>query len=119
MAARSEFTAYAHQKLVSVPVESVTHLLCDSKYVEVHHPGGVLLLSESLAGIVEEHPDLFLQCHRGAAVARRLIVGFQRENWEAPPYGCARVQLEGVAEPVKVSRRCEAAVKKQLKTNQA
>lgn len=104
---------------VSVPVEAVTHLLSDCKYTEAHHPGGVLLLAESLKGIVEARPDLFLLCHRGAAVARRLITGFQRENWEEPPYGCARVQLEGVAEPVKVSRRCEAAVKEQLKTNLA
>lgn len=119
---RTELSApiFGHRKeRESVPIESVTHLLADNKYVEAHYPGGVLLLTEGIASIVADRPDLFLQCHRGAAVARRLICGFQRENWEKPPYGRASVTLKGIAEPVKVSRRCEAAVKEQLKTNQA
>lgn len=104
--ARSVFSAYSHGKLVSIPVEAVTHLVCENKYVEAHHADGVLLLDESLTGIVDDLPGLFVRCHRGAAVARRLISKFAPSN----NFGQGRVWLTGIDDPVKVSDRYSTVI---------
>ena len=116
MAARSEFTAYARNKPVSIPVDSVTHLVCDNKYVEVHHPGGVLLVEESLEGIVAELSDRFVRCHRGAAVAKHLAVSFTPGLHSK---NRSYVHLAGCETPVKVSAAYRRAIANLCKTNQA
>lgn len=69
-------SAWYRGKRVTVPVEEVTHFLADSKYVEAHHPGGVLILTDSLTRLERELPE-FIRLHRGVLVRRSLVTGFR------------------------------------------
>jgi DNA-binding LytR/AlgR family response regulator len=59
-------------KPVVVPVASISHFVTADKYVEAHHAGGTLLLSESLNSIEATVPG-FVRTHRKVLVARQLI----------------------------------------------
>ena len=84
-------------------------LLADQKYVSAIHPGGGLLLDESLRELEEEFPARFLRVHRNALVGRAHIRGLQRL-----PGGEWSVVLDAVdARPV-VSRRHLAEVRAAL-----
>ena len=90
-------------------VAEVRLLLADQKYVSAIHPGGGLLLDESLRELEEEFPARFLRVHRNALVGRAHIRGLQRL-----PGGEWSVVLDAVdARPV-VSRRHLAEVRAAL-----
>lgn len=72
-------SAWYRGKRVTVPVEAVTHFLADCKYVAAHHPGGVLILTDSLTRLERELPE-FIRLHRGALVRRTLVTGFRRQR---------------------------------------
>lgn len=69
-------SAWYRGKRVTVPVEAVTHFLADCKYVAAHHPGGVLILTDSLTRLERELPE-FIRLHRGVLVRRSLVTGFR------------------------------------------
>lgn len=92
----------------SFQVADLLYLRADSKYVEAHHAGGMLILDESLAALEREFGDKLLRTHRGALIARdkqaRLV---KRDvDW--------LVEIEGADELVPVSRRYVARVRKEL-----
>lgn len=92
-------SAWYRGKRVTLPVSEVTHFLADSKYVEAHHPGGVLILSDTLARLERELPD-FIRLHRGALVRRTLVTGFRRQRLFGQPRLLATVSFQ--SEPILV-----------------
>ena len=90
-------SAWYRGKRVTLPASEVTHFLADSKYVEAHHSGGVLILSDTLARLERELPD-FIRLHRGALVRRSMVTGFrsQRINGERRLLAIVTFQAEPI-----------------------
>lgn len=99
--------------LLRIDVAEVVLLRADSKYVEVWHPGGIALTEESLRGLEERLPGLFLRVHRNALVAPARIRGLCRES-----DGRLVLSLDGCDSPVEVSRRHAPEVRALLKRQQ-
>lgn len=89
-----------------LPVSEVRALLADQKYVTAHHPGGSLLLDESLRDLEEEFGERFLRVHRNALVAVAHVTGIARH-----PGGEQAVTLAGMELQVPISRRLLVAVR--------
>lgn len=87
-----------HSKTVAI--EAVTHLAADTKYVSAYHPEGQLLLDDTLIKLEAEFGDRFVRIHRNTLVARSKIQSVTR----AHKLNCYLVAVEGVAEPLRVSR---------------
>lgn len=87
-------------RLHTVPVDDVTHFRADSKYVVAHHAGGELLLDEPLHALETRFGERFVRIHRGTLVSAKHLKAIcpQRD-------GCALAMVEGVSEPLTVSRR--------------
>jgi two-component system response regulator AlgR len=81
-------------------VAEVRALLAGHKYVSAIHPGGSLLVDESLRELEEEFGDRFLRVHRNALVARARVRALHREK-----SGEWVLELDGVEERPVVSRR--------------
>jgi len=90
-------------------VAEVRVLLADQKYVSAIHPGGSLLLDESLRELEEEFGERFLRVHRNALVARAWVRALHRD-------GAAEwaLDLDGVDVRPVVSRRHLAEVRAAL-----
>lgn len=90
-------------------VADVRTLLADQKYVTAWHPGGTLLLDESLRELELEFGDRFLRVHRNALVALAHVRALERL-----PTGDFGVRLDGVTIEPQVSRRLLATVRERL-----
>lgn len=97
---RTHLTATICGRKQSVPFAAITHFTSGDKYVSAHHPGGELILDETLISIEAEFGQYLTRTHRGILVKTHLIeqVFKYRHNkgWE--------VRLAGVAELIRVSR---------------
>lgn len=102
--ARTHLSSRVGDRLLLVPVQSVRCLLADSKYVTARHEKGELVLDETLKALESEFPDRFLRVHRNALVAVEHV-----ERLEGN-----RVFLRGDPEPLEVSRRHGAEVRRRL-----
>lgn len=103
MSRREHLSAWYRNQRISVPVESVTHFSTDLKYTIAHHPGGELLLQDSLVRLAGEFPE-FICIHRGMLARRSLMTQYREHRpfeYHGPDGGF--VQLEGVGE-LRVSR---------------
>ena len=90
-------------------VSEVRVLLADQKYVSAIHPGGSLLLDESLRELEEEFGARFLRVHRNALVAPAWVRGLHRDaggEWV--------LEMDGVDACPVVSRRHLADVRAAL-----
>jgi two-component system response regulator AlgR len=108
--ARTHVVSETHQGIDMVPVSEVRCFIASQKYVQAVHPGGELLLADTLKELEEEFSGEFIRVHRNALVALAHISGLRRaadEGW------C--VALEGVPERPTVSRRHLAALKEKLR----
>lgn len=92
-------------------VAELTHLEASCKYVDAHGSGGSLVLDESLASLEAEFGDLLLRTHRAVLVVRSRAAELLRETGDNPRY---MLRVEGASEPVRVSRRYVAKVRKEL-----
>ncbi len=97
-----------------VPVADILYLRAELKYVTARTPEREFLIEESLAQLEREFEDRFVRVHRNCLVARDRIRGLERL---ADEEGEARwaVIVEGVPDPISVSRRQWAAVKLRVK----
>lgn len=105
---RTEFIEKSHRaEKQSFQVAELLYLRADCKYVEAHHAGGMLILDESLATLERELGDKLIRTHRGVLIARDKPAALVRrgDDW--------LVEIEG-ADPVPVSRRYVARVRKEL-----
>ena len=92
-----------------IEVGEVRALLADQKYVSALHPGGSLLLDESLRELEAEFGERFLRVHRNALVALTWVTGLSRQA-----DGSQGLVLDGIEQPVPVSRRHLADVRAAL-----
>lgn len=102
--ARTHLSSRVGDRLLLVPVQSVRCLLADSKYVTARHNEGELVLDETLKALESEFPDRFLRIHRNALVAVEHV-----ERMEGN-----LVYLRGDSEPLEISRRHGAEVRRRL-----
>lgn len=107
---RTKVSARYRGGIRTVAISDITYLQADQKYVNVHHPGGELLIDESLRAFEQEFPDLFLRIHRNALVARSRLKGLVKLT-----DGTVRAELlDSEARPA-VSRRHLAEVRRWLR----
>ena len=106
-APRSHLSARTHRGIELIPLEHVIHFLADNKYVTLRHLHGETLLDESLKSLEDEFGERFVRIHRNALVSRAQIERLQRN-----PNGYYELYLRDLVEPLTVSRRHVAAVRK-------
>jgi two-component system response regulator AlgR len=108
---RSHLVSESRRGVETTPVDEVRCFIAEQKYVRAVHPGGSLLLSESLKELEEEFSGRFLRVHRNALVSLAHIDGLGRgtdDSWF--------VELDGIEERPAVSRRHLPEVKETLRT---
>ena len=106
---RTHISNESHRGMEMVRVDQVRCFVAGQKYVAVHHPGGELLIPDSLKELELEFPEL-LRVHRNALVALDYVTGLRREE---DGHWC--VELQDCAVSPQVSRRHLAAVKERLR----
>ena len=110
---RSHLCARVGDELKLIPLESVSHIQADQKYVRVHHAGGEHLIDDSLKSLEDEFGDVFVRIHRSALVAVAYIDSLKKNAT-----GHTQVVLRRAAdadEDLIISRRHLADVKRRLK----
>jgi two-component system response regulator AlgR len=93
-----------------VPLAEVIYLKSEFKYLTVRTARRSHLFNGSLADLEARYPGRFLRVHRNALVARAAIRALERhggEDWA--------LRLDGIPEPVIVSRRQLPMVREMLK----
>jgi len=97
-----------------VPLAEVLYLKSEFKYLTVRTATRSHILDGSLAEFEERYPKRFVRVHRNALVARAAIRALEKYDDGEEAEGWA-LRLEGVPEPVVVSRRQLAGVREALK----
>ncbi|MAT91020.1 MAG: DNA-binding response regulator [Halioglobus sp.] len=107
---RTRVQAHTRDGLQSLPVEDVRCFLAGAKHVTAHAPGAELVLAETLRELERDLGDGFLRVHRNALVALRHVAALQRAA-----SGGWYLEMDGVAQRPKVSRRLLAEVRSRLR----
>jgi two-component system, LytTR family, response regulator AlgR len=97
---RQRIAARLGDALRLIAVDTIRYFQADQKYVTVHHQGGADLIDESLKDLAVEFREEFVRIHRSVLVALKHIVCLERDA-----QGKLCVRVEGVADPLTVSRR--------------
>ena len=100
---RSHFAVVEPGRVWRVPVADVLYLRAELRYVTARTREREYLLDESLVKLEEEFGDVFLRIHRNCLVARRHLLGFQRQAGEGEGHWLAL--LRDWPERLPVSRR--------------
>ncbi|WP_295400285.1 LytTR family DNA-binding domain-containing protein [uncultured Thiocystis sp.] len=107
---RRQISARYRGRVCAVPVRDILSLRADQKYVTVRHPGGELLVDESLRTFEQEFGDLFVRIHRNALVARARLIGLVKTD-----QGRFQARLSDCDERLPVSRRHVAEIRRWLR----
>lgn len=107
---RSHICARVRGDLQLINVADIYYFKADSKYVEVRHKGGVVLIEESLVSLEEEFAGDFFRVHRNALVAPDYLEGLKKDA-----QGHSHLRINGIQEMVEVSRRHLPGVRALLK----
>lgn len=102
-------------EIVRVDIADVSYFKADSKYVVVYHDGGELLLNSPTTALEAAYADRFVRVHKNALVARNRLMSLQGEKARAREP--ATVRLDGVTDPVPVSRSNVATVRAAVAQN--
>lgn len=108
--ARTHFSAPVKGSLRLVPLADVRYLHAGQGYVSVFHPGGELLVEDSLRALEEELGEDFLRIHRNTLVAVAHVTALERG-----PLGGASIVLRDIAQKLPVSRRLLGQVRRRLR----
>tara|TARA_R110001592_G_scaffold1874_4_gene11368 strand:- start:12179 stop:12913 length:735 start_codon:yes stop_codon:yes gene_type:complete len=108
-AQRSQLSSTGPQGISLLAVSAVRYFHADHKYVCAVHPGGELLIDDSLRELEQEFASQFLRIHRNALVALQYLQGIERHGVTG-----YRVKLQGVAEGPQISRRYLPVVRARL-----
>lgn len=106
---RSHIAAHHRGALVLMPVSEIRYFQAELKYVLARSAGQRMLIDDSLKTLEKEFSPLVIRVHRNALVAVRYIRTLYRE-----PNGRLKVRLDGVDEPIEVSRRHVSALREAL-----
>jgi two-component system response regulator AlgR len=110
LTARQHVAVRVRDELKLIPVKDIRYFRADQKYVTVRHTRGEDLIDESLKQLEEEFSRDFVRAHRSILVAIAHIEVLERAANED---GYA-LRLRGEAEPLAVSRRQLAELRKRL-----
>ena len=108
--ARTHFSALVKGSLRLVPLADVRYLHAGQGYVSVFHPGGELLVEDSLRTLEEELGEHFLRIHRNTLVAVAHVTALERSA-----LGSANIVLRDIARKLPVSRRLLGQVRRRLR----
>ncbi|MFO0244438.1 MAG: LytR/AlgR family response regulator transcription factor [Betaproteobacteria bacterium] len=108
--ARTHFSAPVKGSLRLVPLADVRYLHAGQGYVSVFHPGGELLVEDSLRALEDELGEDFLRVHRNTLVAVAHVTALERG-----PLGGASIVLRDIAQKLPVSRRLLGQVRRRLR----
>ena len=112
LAARQNVAVRVRDELKLIPVKSIRYFEADQKYVTVRHANGEDLLDEPLKQLEEEFARDFVRAHRSLLVAIAHVEALERigeDNYV--------LRLRGEAEPLAVSRRQIAELRRRLQTH--
>ncbi len=106
---RQHVAVRVREELKLIPVKEIRYFRADQKYVTVRHSRGEDLIDEPLKQLEEEFARDFVRAHRSLLVAIAHVEALERVGDE----GYA-LKLRGESEPLAVSRRQLAALRKRL-----
>ena len=106
-ARRSHISARTRRGIELVPLHEVCYFQADQKYVTVRHPGGELIIDETLRDLENEFEGDFIRVHRNALVATRAIEALERDDT-----GRHGVRLKGIDDVLEISRRHLSGVRR-------
>jgi two-component system response regulator AlgR len=110
--ARTHLSVNEKGRIVLIPLQEILYLKAELKYVTVRTIAREFLLEESLSRLEEEFGETFLRIHRNCLVARARI----REVGKLPGADDGHfLRLEGLGEPLLVSRRQYSAFRDRIK----
>jgi two-component system, LytTR family, response regulator AlgR len=113
LAARQHVAVRVRDDLKLIPVKDIRYFRADQKYVTVRHTRGEDLIDESLKQLEEEFERDFVRAHRSLLVAIAHVEILERAEGDE---GFA-LRLRGETEPLAVSRRQLAELRKRLATH--
>ncbi len=96
-----------------VPLAEVLYLRAEQKYVTVRTRTRSYIVDDALTDLETRHGAHFLRVHRSTLVARHAMRALEKHYDATEGEGWA-VRLQGLAEPLPVSRRQVAAVREAL-----
>ena len=99
-----------------IPIEKIAFFQADQKYTRLADGDREYLIDDSLKQLEAEFDDRFVRVHRNALVAVRFIDALEKSA-DGDVSVRLRGNIEPEREPLKVSRRHAAAVKRRLKGN--
>lgn len=105
-AARGQLAIRVRDGLKLVRVEDVLYFTADQKYTTVHHAGGTDLIEDSLRTLEAEFASRFTRIHRNTLVNTQRIEAIERDE-----DGQYQVRLQGMVQPLQVSRRLAGEIK--------
>ncbi|MFL0803477.1 MAG: LytTR family DNA-binding domain-containing protein [Agarilytica sp.] len=105
-AKRQHISAKTRLGIELIPIETISCLVADQKYVTVVHEKGETLIDETLKELEEELAPEFIRVHRNALVARKEIVGLRRSDG-----GHYEVELKNTENRPMISRRHLSTIK--------
>ncbi len=108
-ARRRQIAARLGEALQLIPVDTIRFFQADQKYVTVYHEAGTDLIDESLKELESEFRDDFVRIHRNALVALRHMAAVERDA-----QGQLCVRVEGLQEPLAVSRRHAPGLRRRI-----
>lgn len=97
-----------------VPLEEVLYFKAELKYLTVRTAAHSYILDSALGDIEARHGAQFLRIHRNALVARNALRSLEKHHDPEEGEGWA-VRLQGIDEPLAVSRRQLAGVRAALR----
>jgi len=110
LTARQHVAVRVRDELKLIPVKDIRYFRADQKYVTVRHSHGEDLIDESLKQLEEEFARDFVRAHRSLLVAIVHVEALERVSGDE---GYA-LKLRGETEPLAVSRRQLAELRKRL-----
>ena len=111
---RSQICVQVHGELKLVPIEDIAFFRSDQKYTRVADGEREYLIDDSLKQLEEEFDDLFVRIHRNALVAVAYVESLTKTE-DGDDVIRLRDGIEPETEPLKVSRRHLAGVRRRLK----
>ncbi|MFL0801080.1 MAG: LytTR family DNA-binding domain-containing protein [Agarilytica sp.] len=103
---RQHISAKTRHGIELIPIETISCLVADQKYVTVVHEKGETLIDETLKELEEELAPEFIRVHRNALVARKDIIGLRRSS-----AGHYEVELRNTENRPMISRRHLSTIK--------
>lgn len=111
---RTHLCARVHGEMKLIPVDEVAYFHADQKYTRVEFTSGNHLIDDSLKQLEQEFSDRFVRIHRSALVAVQHI-----DSLTKSADGEISVKLRAgssvASDPLHISRRHVAAVKRRLR----